>query len=93
MDARYGAWETIPTSFVITPRTDDFEYTQFCQRFKEIAKGNFKKEHVPMKHCLRNMWLVKPAAMNQGKGIELFKNLNDIQSYISTKPGNNHFVV
>lgn len=39
------------------------------------------------------MWLVKPAAMNQGKGIELFKNLNDIQSYISTKAVNANFVV
>ena len=39
------------------------------------------------------MWLVKPAAMNQGKGIEIFKNLMEIQSFIGTKTQNSLFVV
>ena len=42
-------------------------------------KGNCRKERVPNKHCEENIWLVKPAAMNQGKGIEIFRNIRDIQ--------------
>ena len=39
------------------------------------------------------MWLVKPAAMNQGRGIEIFKNLIDIQTFINSKTLNSHFIV
>lgn len=28
------------------------------------------------------MWLVKPAAMNQGRGIEIFRNMRDVQDFI-----------
>ena len=31
------------------------------------------------------MWLVKPASLNQGRGIELFRNLRDINEFIFTK--------
>jgi len=48
-------------------------------RFKELVNGGSKKERVPLKHCEDNIWLVKPAAMNQGKGIEIFRNIKDIQ--------------
>jgi hypothetical protein len=42
------------------------------QRFREIASGGSKNERVPLKHCVENMWVVKPAALNQGRGIEVF---------------------
>ena len=66
---------------------------QFVYRFKEIAKGGCKKERVPQKHCEENVWLVKPAAMNQGKGIEIFRNMRDIQQFILTRPSVNSFWV
>jgi hypothetical protein len=28
------------------------------------------------------MWLVKPAALNQGKGIEVFRNVRDVVNFI-----------
>lgn len=31
------------------------------------------------------MWLVKPASLNQGRGIELFRNLRDISEFIFNK--------
>ena len=39
-----------------------------------------------MKHCANNIWLVKPAAANQGRGIEIFNELNDITRFISSRP-------
>ncbi|TNV87033.1 hypothetical protein FGO68_gene10239 [Halteria grandinella] len=39
-----------------------------------------------MKHCANNIWLVKPAAANQGRGIEIFNELGDIVKFISTRP-------
>jgi hypothetical protein len=40
--------------------------------------GNSLKERTPQKHCKENYWLVKPANMNQGRGIEIFNSLVDI---------------
>jgi len=39
------------------------------QRYKEISLGPAPKEKIHYKHCENNMWLVKPAAMNQGKNL------------------------
>jgi hypothetical protein len=54
-------------------------------RYREILQGGSKHEHVPYKHCAENMWVVKPAALNQGRGIEVFRNLRDITSFIYEK--------
>jgi len=40
------------------------------------------------------MWLVKPASLNQGKGIEIFRTLRDINEYIFHKnPATTSWVV
>ena len=39
------------------------------------------------------MWLVKPANLNQGKGIEVFKVLKDILDFLAKKPLNSYWVV
>ena len=62
-------------------------------RFKEIHNGGSKKERLPFKHCEDNIWLVKPAALNQGKGIEIFRNIKDIQQFIFSRPINTLWVV
>ena len=54
-------------------------------RYKELAHGGSKKERVPYRHCEQNMWLVKPASNNQGKGIEVFRNIRDINDFIFRK--------
>ena len=55
------------------------------QRFREIVTGGSKHERVPVKHCAENLWIVKPAALNQGKGIEVFRKLKDITEFIFQK--------
>ena len=39
-----------------------------------------------MKHCANNLWLVKPANSNQGKGIEIFNDYQEITKFIKSRP-------
>jgi len=80
--AHYTLFDTTPTTFVIARATDDKDIQQFMYRFRELTKGGSKHERTPLKHCTDNMWIVKPAALNQGRGIEVFRNLRDITEFI-----------
>lgn len=68
--AQYSVHHTTPTTFVVLPDCNDAEYIAFVQRFQDLEKGNYKREKVPAKHCEGNVWLIKPAAENQGRGME-----------------------
>ena len=64
----------------------------YIDRFRDISKGVLYKEHVPEKHCQENLWLIKPANLNQGRGIEVFRNLKDIQIFMITRQPNTYWV-
>ena len=68
----YSVFMTTPSTFLLSAALDDQEFQEFSQRFRELQKGFCLKEKLPQKHCEKNIWLVKPAAANQGKGIEIF---------------------
>lgn len=57
-------------------------------RFREIMAGGSNKERTPFKHCVENMWVVKPASLNQGRGIEVMKSVRDIIQLIFSKQSN-----
>jgi hypothetical protein len=81
-DARarnYQIFDTTPTTYLVTLGLADSGLNPFINRFKEISKCNTRKERTPMKHCSENIWLVKPENANQGRGIQIYKNLKDIQ--------------
>jgi hypothetical protein len=40
---------------------------------------------MPIKHCEKNIWYIKPEALNQGRGISLSNNLREIESAIFSK--------
>ena len=62
--ASYTVFDTTPTTFIISRVSDDDELNKLMTRYKEIARGGSVKERVPLKHCLQNMWLAKPACNN-----------------------------
>ncbi len=64
---------------------DDVGIKEFMHRFREIMKGGSKHERIPYKHCEQNIWLVKPAYLNQGRGIEIFRNYKDVTDFIFQK--------
>ena len=60
---------------------------EFIERFKTLsklttAKGiiNLGKERMPS-----NIWLVKPTNLNQGRGIEIFSELDKLLNFINSK--------
>ena len=58
-----------------------------------MAKGLKIKEKLPEKHCKKNVWLVKPANENQGKGIKIFNKIEDIARFIETALQFSYWVV
>jgi hypothetical protein len=94
MAAHYTLYDTTPTTFIVLPDCQDAEYIAFVQRFHDLEKRMYTREKVPAKHCQNNVWLIKPAAMNQGRGIEIFKNdLNGMKEFLESKPANSYWVV
>ena len=74
------------TSYIIEVGNENEEYFYFTQRYKEISQNIYEREHLPGKHCTQNMWLIKPANMNQGRGIEVIRNLREFKANITSKP-------
>ena len=72
--ARYNVWSTTATSFILMAGVEDTEYLNFIDRFKELSKQNFSKETLAPKHCIENIWLLKPANMNQGNFLLILSN-------------------
>lgn len=46
-----------------------------------------------MKHCVHNLWLVKPSNANQGRGIQIFNHWEDILGFVNSKVAGSQFVV
>lgn len=91
--AAYQVHDTIPTSYIITAQVEDEEYRQLVNRFNEIQNGFGTKEKLPAKHCEKNMWLLKPAALNQGRGIEVCRTIKEINGILKTKLPNSVWLV
>lgn len=90
----YNVYDSTPTTFLVLSGCNDPEYQAFVQRFQEIERGSFRKERIPAKHCRNNLWLIKPAAENQGRGIEVFQNdLAGMKKFLSSKAANTYWVV
>ena len=89
----YTVFESLATSFLLTCGVENQSYHQFVKRFRELKYQKYDRERVPAKHCQKNLWLVKPANENQGRGIELFSDLKEIKKFLASKKENSYFVV
>lgn len=63
---QYSLFHSTPTSFILTAGYENEEFHKFSHHFLNIQNQQFSLEKVPMKHCLKNMWIIKPANLNQG---------------------------
>lgn len=48
---------------------------------------------MPIKHCVHNLWLVKPTNANQGRGIQLFRTWEEMLTFINSRPCGTQCVV
>ncbi len=108
---QYTVYDSTPTTFVLTAGCQDSELSGFLQRFRELEThqtlaASFDGERVPAKHCKNNIWIVKPAAENQGsiraiiithpigRGIEVFQNnLPEMKWFLQSKSPNTQWIV
>jgi len=73
--AGYTVFDSTPTSFIIEGNLQGQEYKNLKKRITDLSFGGYcPEERLPHKHCLKNVWLLKPDHLNQGRGIEIFKN-------------------
>jgi hypothetical protein len=91
-------FEFTPTTFIVknarfSQRGDGTEFSAFLQRFKEISSGQYDKEKLPAKHCTKNMWIVKPAFLNQGRGIQVFSEVSKIKQHLHNVPDDEEWLV
>ena len=86
--ANYTVFDSTPTSFIISNEKGDKGYLQYERRYKEIQRGGSKNERVPVKHCTKNMWLLKPASLNQGRGIEIYRSCKELYETVLRKKDN-----
>jgi hypothetical protein len=95
IDSGYQVFDTTPTTFVVSSNLDTYEYHQFCKRFQDLAKndGQSIKERMPPKYCKQNMWLVKPANENQGKGIRIFDDMDQIIKFLESSMNYSYWVI
>lgn len=81
----YTEFDTTPTTYLITTRIKDEQLEGLTTRYQMLSKGIDSRERLPMKHCEKNIWLVKPTNMNQGRGIEIFSDLDKMLHFINTR--------
>lgn len=84
--------EVLPTTFVIKVGVDDSDYTEFVRHFKRIKNKKFDS-NLPRGMNLKNIWIIKPENFNQGRGIQIFKDMNEIMDFINRKPPGSCWVI
>jgi len=85
--------DILPTCYLLTPSSGS--ENKFKKRFSDIhiGKGLCIGENVPEKHCKNNQWIMKPAALNQGRGIQMFSKIRDIMNYMHEQASDSQWVV
>ena len=86
IDSNYRVHDTHPQAYIITSNPNDYEFQEFKKKFLNIERGYIQNEKLTPKQYELNFWLLKPANMNQGKGIEIFNTIKQVQSFLANKP-------
>lgn len=86
--------DILPTAFLLSSSIAN-DLAKFRKRFSDIhiGKGMCSFENVPEKHCKKNQWILKPAALNQGRGIQIFNKIRDILNYINDNSPDMQWVI
>ncbi|KAL4469542.1 hypothetical protein ABPG74_004795 [Tetrahymena malaccensis] len=89
----YSVFHTTPTTFIVKQGFEDIEFQKFLAKYKAFENGKFETELIPMKHCIQNLWLIKPGNQNQGRGIVIYKNQNEIINFFQNKLNQQQWII
>lgn len=83
----YTVFDSTPTSFVVNSKFETDQWGHFSKRFTDLHTKSLHpiKEKMPTKHCEQNLWLIKPANENQGKGIRIMNDLDEIRRFFESE--------
>lgn len=90
---KYKIEDSVPTTFIIDVGQGNDDFLNFKKRFKELEAKNYKNERMPSKHCLQNIWILKPANQNQGRGIEIIKRIEEMAKSLENKPVKSKWII
>lgn len=94
IENNYTLFDSTPTSFVVNTRFETDQYTQFAKRYTDLQKNAQPfKEKMPAKHSEQNLWLIKPANENQGKGIKIMNDIDQIFSFLQQSVKFSYWVI
>mmetsp|Transcript_34002 Transcript_34002/g.33150 ORF Transcript_34002/g.33150 Transcript_34002/m.33150 type:complete len:152 (+) Transcript_34002:538-993(+) len=79
-------------AYIITSALD-CEFSMFKKKIMQIERGYAYKERLPEKQLKNNIWLLKPANLNQGRGIEIFDTLKQVMSFLANKSVDQQWVI
>lgn len=87
IEDNYTIFDSTPTSFVVNSKFETDQWGQFSRRFTDLRAKSMHpiKEKMPQKHCDQNLWLIKPANENQGKGIKIMNDLDQIHKFFDSE--------
>lgn len=77
----------IPLTFIVRVGVENDDMINFLKVFQRI------KFNKTVKSQQKNIWIVKPENFNQGKGIQLFSNQNDIISFLNRKQPGTYWII
>ena len=93
LGSNYTISDSIATSFILVVDKVSEDFISFMQVYNELLQKNYYKQSMPKKHCEQNLWLLKPANMNQGRGIEIIRNLKELQAILNKKRSHSIWVI
>jgi hypothetical protein len=74
----YTIFHSCPVTYICRAGEDSYSRKQFFDVYRRGYSGIVAK-YIPKKHAKDQFWLVKPSALNRGRGIGIFNTLNGIK--------------
>lgn len=78
--ANISIWDVVPMTFIIDFRSSNFNSQLHC--FKLYMINADSKKWPPTHYVGRNVWIMKPAGLNRGRGIMVFNDIDTLEKEV-----------
>ncbi|OMJ82584.1 hypothetical protein SteCoe_16698 [Stentor coeruleus] len=77
---KISIWDVVPMTFIIDFRSCNFNSQLHC--FKLYMTNAYSKKWPPTHYVGRNVWIMKPAGLNRGRGIMVFDDIDTLEKEV-----------